>query len=94
MEASKDDIDPQQLAYLYDRICYFEGRPQKYGTQYDDGGLYPVEDRTALNIYRYNLNLNPIATDKIIGVKETGASQDLHTDPEFNAWRKKVGWIV
>ena len=23
------DVNPQNLAYLYDRICYFKGKPQK-----------------------------------------------------------------
>ncbi|MCF0073010.1 hypothetical protein LZD49_21195 [Dyadobacter sp. CY261] len=48
MRELKDDINPQNLAYLYDRICFFEGRPQRYGTQYDDSQMYPVEDAKAV----------------------------------------------
>ncbi|MBG6188051.1 hypothetical protein IWX80_002429 [Flavobacterium sp. CAN_S2] len=39
-----DEISSQNLAYLHDRICYFEGKPQRYGTQFDSRGMYPVED--------------------------------------------------
>lgn len=36
----RNDINRQNIAYLYDRICYLEGRPQRYGTQYDDDNVY------------------------------------------------------
>src|SRR5687767_1950508 len=32
---SAGDADPIELAYLEDRICFFERRPQRYGTQFD-----------------------------------------------------------
>src|SRR5262249_61513681 len=43
------EIDPARLAMLEDRVRAFEGRPQRYGTQYDWDeagrlGPLPVED--------------------------------------------------
>ena len=92
-EAS-DDVSPQEQAYLYDRICYFEGRPQKYGTQFDERGMYPVEDkaemirlRTALHLRRHDENL-------IVERNTSDGTVDLHPDDKrFNQWRKQVGWI-
>ncbi len=93
LEQSMGDINPQNIAYLHDRICYFEGKPQKYGTQYDDGVLYPVENKNEVNVLRKELKLNPHPVDSIIELKKPDNSTDLHKDPNFNEWRKKVGWI-
>ncbi|QHT68454.1 hypothetical protein GXP67_18305 [Rhodocytophaga rosea] len=93
LEQSAGTVNPQQLAYLHDRICYFEGKPQKYGTQYEDKGLYPVEDKNKVNALRTKLALKPHSMDIITEATKTELPTDLHTDPEFNAWRKKVGWI-
>jgi hypothetical protein len=89
---SMEDINPQNAAYLYDRICYFEGRPQKYGTQYDDGGLYPVENKKETNALRQKLQLKPLPDHTIVEYQKS-ESGDLHKDTGFNAWRKKVRWI-
>lgn len=83
----RNDINRQNIAYLYDRICYFEGRPQRYGTQYDDDVLYPVENKNELNALREKMNLQPVA-DEII-VECNNAEEDLHKDEVFNEWRKR-----
>ncbi|TRW21042.1 hypothetical protein FMM05_20730 [Flavobacterium zepuense] len=86
-----DNVSPQNQAYLYDRICYFEGRPQKYGTQFDDRGMYPVEDKAEMVRLREALRLRAHDEDLIVVHK---AGQNLHPfDREFNNWRKNVGWI-
>ncbi|MVM31468.1 hypothetical protein GO755_15590 [Spirosoma sp. HMF4905] len=90
---SMDDINPQNVAYLYDRICYFEGRPQRYGTQYGDRQMYPVEDKAVVNILREELKLPLIASTDIIEDTNAEKSGDLHTDAGFNAWRREAGWI-
>lgn len=89
------DASPEQLAYLYDRICYFEGRPQKYGTQFDDSGLYPVENIEEMICLREALGLIPHDHEKIrTAADSTTSREDLHRGKEeFNHWRKKVGWI-
>lgn len=84
------DINPQNLAYLYDRICCFEGRPQRYGTQFDDNGLCPVENKSEVNALRQQLNLKPHPPEVINKSKE---SVDLTSDPAFTEWRRKAGWI-
>ncbi len=87
------DVSPQNLAYLYDRICYFEGRPQKYGTQFDHRGMYPVEDKAQMIRLRKELQMEDRDYDGIIECK-AGSHKDLHPDDaEFNRWRKQVGWI-
>jgi hypothetical protein len=87
------DINPQNLAYLHDRICYFEGRPQKYGTQFDDRGLYPVENKNEVNGLRQMLKLTPYSPDRIVEIDLSDNPEDLHKDPAFNEWRRKTRWI-
>lgn len=93
LEESAGDINPQNFAYLYDRVCYFEGRPQKYGTQFDDNGIYPVEDKNEVNVLRQNLNLKPHTADSITQSNGSEKPEGLHNDQDFNEWRKKTGWI-
>lgn len=93
MEAAADDINPQNLAYLYDRICYFEGRPQRYGTQFDDV-LYPVEDLNKVNELRNGVGMKPHPGDVLKTARQVDTDGDLHqNDPELNEWRKQAGWI-
>jgi hypothetical protein len=32
---TKGEAEPAHVAYLEDRICFYERRPQRYGTQFD-----------------------------------------------------------
>jgi len=92
LSEAPNDVNPQNLAYLHDRICYFEGRPQKFGTQFDDRGLYPVEDKAEMIQQRKALHLSAHDEGLIVECKYAGT--DLHPhDNEFNLWRKRVGWI-
>ncbi|MGX5858650.1 DUF6624 domain-containing protein [Dyadobacter jiangsuensis] len=96
MERASGDINPHNLAYLHDRICYFSGRPQRYGTQFQGARLYPIEDHVALNSRRADLQLPPIPVDLIIAasyVEGDTIRQDFHRDPEFNQWRREAGWL-
>ena len=46
MAVKENKGDPKGLAYLTDRIAVFEGRPQRYGTQFDwdeNGEMDPNE---------------------------------------------------
>lgn len=88
-----DNVNPQNLGYLYDRICYFKGKPQKYGTEFDRRGLYPVEDKKEMIRLRKELKLKVHDEDMNVESK-TDLTADLHPDDKtFNEWRKKVGWI-
>src|SRR5262245_25282419 len=58
-------VDPVQLAMLEDRIRAFEGRPQRYGTQYDwdDRGQLsplPIEDPGSVDDRRRAIGLGPL----------------------------------
>lgn len=88
------EISPQNLDYLHDRICYFEGRTQRYGTQFDSRGMHPVEDKELMIRLRRELRLSEQDEDYIIEIKSIGANMDLHpSDKDFNQWRKQAGWI-
>src|SRR3954466_3397948 len=55
-----------EAAMLEDRIAFFEGRPQRYGTQYDwtdDGELAPwtIEDEEGVDERRREAGLPPVA---------------------------------
>ncbi len=61
------DADPAKLAPLEDRIRYFEGRLQRYGTHWgwDEAGEFapwpPVEEADRVDEYRRELGLPPLA---------------------------------
>jgi uncharacterized protein DUF6624 len=88
-----------QLAYLTDRIAFFEGRPQCYGTQfdYDDQGytvVYKLEDPLTVEQLRKSVGLEPLVTPL------ASREQQTPLEPEelrrhragFEAWVKAIGW--
>jgi hypothetical protein len=92
-----------QLACLEDRICVFEGRPQRYGTQFDwdgDGNLspYPVEDPERVDHYRESVGLERL-TVKTQEMRRRAAAEG-HEQPADSrqylnareAWARSVGW--
>ena len=96
--------DPVHLAYLQDRIAFFEGRVQLYGTHFDwdekgDMNLYQVDDLSKVNDRRKALGMSPLKEHiKDIQNKVTNEMQGLPIDYqkrklEFEKWRKTVGWI-
>jgi hypothetical protein len=64
-EASKVDY-----AYLYDRVMFFQGKPQHWGTQGDckngKAVLAPVDDPTELEQRRKDLHLMPVSIDEYL----------------------------
>lgn len=97
--AAAGEIPDWQPAYVLDRIRFFEGKPQVYGTQYDwdEEGfskLWPVEDPERVNEKRKSVGLPPLA--------EKGARSRLQKPlpPEqararreaMEAWARSVGW--
>ena len=88
-----------QLAYLTDRIAFFEGRPQCYGTQfdYDHQGytvVYKLEDPSTVEQLRKSVGLEPLVTSL------ASREQQTPLEPEelrrhragFEAWVKAIGW--
>ena len=95
MVENKNDINPLNIAYLYDRIQVFQSQPQKYGTQLTAEGIpYPVENKSHLNEERQKVNLPPFSQDKIEQIPGTEAIAELdNKDAEYIAWRIKTGWM-
>lgn len=63
---ARGDVTPGELAVLVDRIRFFEGRPQVYGTQmdFDENGAFvcwPVEDPAGVAARRRAVGLPPLA---------------------------------
>jgi hypothetical protein len=90
-----------QVAYLEDRIRYFEGRPQLYGTQYDwdeHGELspYPIEDPAGVDERRRSVGLGTLA-ENTRRLREAAAGEEPVADwaehqRKFQEWARSVGW--
>jgi hypothetical protein len=56
----------QHIAFLHDRICIRQGKPQRYGTQSrpragsEDWELFPLEDANAVQLERKRIGLEPL----------------------------------
>ncbi|QEH31999.1 hypothetical protein OJF2_04680 [Aquisphaera giovannonii] len=101
--ASRGEVPCVEVAMLEDRIRVFEGRPQRYGTQYDwdDRGElspHPIEDAEHVDERREALGLPPME-ENTRRMRE-GAAQDgemPRVDREtrrgaFLRWAISVGW--
>lgn len=58
------EANPQDLAYLTDRVLMNSSRPQKYGTQFincEKLEFYPIEDEINVDRYRQEVGLPTIA---------------------------------
>ena len=95
MAAEKQDVNPANIAYLFDRIQCFKGKPQRFGTQLTaDRGIYPVEDKNLLNERRLGMNLPMLSQMQIDSVYELDQLTSLdQQDADYTIWREKVGWI-
>lgn len=102
MAVERGEAKPEHLAYLEDRISFFEQRPQRYGTQYDwdeTGQLnpHPLEDPERVDDYRREVGLPPLA-ENTERMREAAADEPQPTDlekrrREMLAWAKSVGWL-
>jgi hypothetical protein len=96
VEVQKEEVEPKHLAMLIDRICFFEGKPQIYGTNldWDDSGDLkptPIEDEKNVNKRRENVDLPPLKVNPSEPSEYT--PKDLQKrKKEFIEWTKKVGW--
>ncbi len=98
---AQGEVSPAAPAFLEDRICYFEGRPQMYGTQFepDEHGVLqpcPIADPAHVNERRRQVGLNTIEER----TREMQAGEQPEPDPKARAeyerrlqeWLEKVGW--
>ncbi len=100
---SRGDVPAVEVAMLHDRICFFEGRPQRYGTQYgwtENGELAPwtIEDEEGVDERRRAVGLPPLA-ENTRRIREDTA-RDGEKPPlgwkerqrNFKEWARSVGW--
>lgn len=93
------EAEPYQFAYLYDRIKFFEGKPQRYGTQSDWNRagkmqVWTLEDEAKVNDFRAQAGLKPLES-LIWENDETAenAPKDFEKrKSEAETWLKKTGW--
>jgi len=92
-----------QLAFLVDRIRYFEGKPQIYGTHFhwDENGEmnpWPIQDPQGVDERRRRAGLNTIAerTREIREQAKREGDAPPNDRDEYNrkyeAWLREVGW--
>lgn len=95
----KGEAEAWQAAYLQDRINHFEGKPQKYGTNFnwnEEGKMqvWTLLDEEKVNEYRAEVGLEPLK-NLIWEDKETAEHRPKDWRKwreEFQAWTRKVGW--
>ena len=99
----RGDIPAAQVAHLEDRICFFEGRPQRYGTQYDweeNGKLspHPIEGPEGVDERRRSVGLGPLAENTRRMREEATRSGDgpprdrEEQERKSLDWARSVGW--
>jgi hypothetical protein len=100
--AERGEAPARQAAYLEDRICFFEGRPQVYGTQYDwdaSGELspHPVADIAGVDERRRSVGMGTLEENTRRFREEAarsgeGPPGDRAGHERFLAWCRAVGW--
>jgi hypothetical protein len=102
--ANQSKMYQLHLAYLSDRINFFEGRPQKYGTQFDwddnyEMSPYDFDSLEKVNVRRKSLGLNTLEEQIIImrkyilDTKQQPPKNLAQRIADFQRWKKEVGWI-
>jgi hypothetical protein len=96
---ARGEAAPAQAAYLEDKICFFERRRQRYGTQFDwdaEGRMSPwvLEDPERVDEYRSAVGLGPLQ-EKIeqFGKDEHRPADYERYQQDLLAWAKSVGWL-
>lgn len=100
-EASRVGRVPRwQFAYIDDRIRLFEGKAQRYGTQFDltpDGpDINALEDPDNVDSLRHAVGLGPIS-DVLSRARRSplpSPAEYAAKQLEGEAWRRRVGWVT
>ena len=100
---ARGEMEAAQVACLEDRICFFEGRPQRYGTQFDwdeEGRMSPwrLEDPARVDEWRRSVGLGSLA-ERVAEVRREMQAEAPPPDwqqrrAEMEAWAKQVGWLA
>jgi hypothetical protein len=99
--AAQGEAPAYQPAYLEDRICMYEGRPQIYGTQFtvDDEGrpaMWTISDPEHVNERRAAIGLDTIEHRTEQMLRETSLDarpKDMSAYRQgYEDWLRRVGW--
>src|SRR4051812_26937938 len=90
-------VAPAQLAMLEDRVRAFEGRPQRFGTQYDWDehgrlGPMPIEDPGRVDERRRSVGLGPLEENTRRIREETARAGDRPPPDWSERQQKKREW--
>lgn len=98
MAAAAGDYPLDLVAYVEDRVAYFEGRGQLYGTNFDwyEGSLRPtsIEDPDHLDYRRKAMGLAPMAETLFKFSSSRPPKNPEKKAQEFSLWLKKTGWRI
>ena len=95
------EAEPAHVAYLEDRICYYERRLQRYGTQFDwdeNGRMMPwkIEDPERVEELRRSVGLDSLSEK----IEQARRGTEGETPPDYQqrqaeieAWARSVGWL-
>jgi hypothetical protein len=98
---ARGEVPAAQPAFLEDRICYFEGRPQVFGTQFepDENGLlrpYQIADPEHVNERRQAIGLKTIEerTQEMRAEQQPEPNTEARIEYErkYQEWLRNVGW--
>lgn len=101
--AKIEEIPSFQYACLEDRICFYEGRAQRYGTQFDwdESGMlsaHPLQDTERVDDFRKSVGLGPLS-EKTEEIRQRAAAEGNEPPRDFqkrqkemDAWARSVGW--
>jgi hypothetical protein len=101
--AQKGEVDKAEVAMLEDRILYFEGKAQIYGTQFDwdeNGQMspLPIENADKVDERRKQIGLPPLEQttrrhrENISQTKEKPPKDFEKRKKQFAEWATAVGW--
>lgn len=93
------DVASAEVAMLDDRIRVLEGRPQRYGTQYDWNDAFDamvpsgeVEDPEAVDVRRAAVGLPPIEWRRPPPPDEPPPADPAARRAAYEAWLRVTGW--
>ena len=101
--AARGDLDPVPVAMLEDRIRDYEGRGQRYGTQFDwdvEGRMSPkpIDDEAGVDRRRAEVGLPPLADAiaemraKVAASGERPPADRTVYERGYREWLSRIGW--
>lgn len=93
------EISQKNLAYLADRIQFYERKPQKYGTQFDwslDGNFEPwmLKNEKMVDTWRKEVDLPPLLEVKNTFLKELDLENAPSKEEAYNMRIEMENWLV